>query len=470
MRRWSFRLRLALLAAALSGTVLAAFGSYAWWVVRDAKIGDIDAALLASAARESVHFRTPDDWARFADGILPGSLGICEPAHVLLLVEDGYGDVVYESPNWPAGIESSRLPWPKARFPLAPPDLPGPPPLIAPAVAAYQTVAAGARWRFGLAASPASRVAVAVNMDELSLAMDRVRNGFLLAAPAALAFLAWGAWFLSRRALKPVRDLGQAIRGISAQRLDQRLEPIADRDFAVLADGVNDMLQRLQRSFTQASRFSADASHELRTPLTVLQGHVERAMAAVESGSSLQATLGTILDETRRLSAISRKLLLLSQADAGRLRLQLLPFDLSKAIDELVDDTRMMAPSLDIAAEVPPGVSIRADADLMRQLLANLASNAVKYNVDNGWIRISLQSAQGRVLLVVANAARGIPPALGDRIFERFYRTDDSRNRNIDGVGLGLSLAREIARAHGGDLVLLPATPGEVSFQLDLPC
>ena len=230
------------------------------------------------------------------------------------------------------------------------------------------------------------------------------------------------------------------------------------------------MLQRLQRSFTQASRFSADASHELRTPLTVLQGHVERAMAEVEAGSSLQSTLGTILDETRRLSAISRKLLLLSQADAGRLRLQLLPFDLSQAIEELVEDTRMMAPSLDISAEVPPGVSIRADADLMRQLLANLASNAVKYNVDNGWIRISLQSPKGRVLLVVANAARGIPPALGDRIFERFYRTDDARNRDIDGVGLGLSLAREIARAHGGDLVLLPATPGEVSFQLDLPC
>ena len=274
---------------------------------------------------------------------------------------------------------------------------------------------------------------------------------------------------MSRRALKPVRDLGQAIRGISAQRLDQRLQPIADRDFAVLADGVNDMLQRLQRSFTQASRFSADASHELRTPLTVLQGHVERAMAQVEAGSALQATLGTILDETRRLSAISRKLLLLSQADAGRLRLQLLPFELSREVDELVEDTRMMAPTLDLSAEVPRGVSIRADADLMRQLLANLASNAVKHNVDHGWIRISLHSLQGRVRLVVANAARGIPPAVGERIFERFYRTDDARTRGIDGVGLGLSLAREIARAHGGDLVLLPPAPGEVAFQLELP-
>ncbi len=467
----SFRIRLALLAAALSGTVLAGFGAYAWWVVHDIKVGDIDSDVVSSAERESNRFLPPEEWRRFSENVLPKSLGIREPAHILLLVEDREGYIVYESANWPAAIDSSRLPWPRAKLPPWPPDFSRPPPRIPPVTAKYQASANGSEWRFGLAASPRGRVAIAVSMDEMKLGMDRVRNGFLLAAPAALLFLAWMAWFLSGRALKPVRELGDSIRGISAQKLDQRL-PVADhdREFAVLAEGINEMLERLEKSFTQASRFSADASHELKTPLTILQGQIERAISQVEAGSPMQEMLGSIMDEVRRLSSISRKLLLLSQADAGRLRLQLAPFDLSATIDELVEDTRMMAPSLDLTAKIPQGISIRADGDLMRQLLVNLFSNAVKYNVEKGWIRIELEGAEKLVTVKISNASSGIAPEAREKIFERFYRTDASRSRNVDGVGLGLSLAREIARAHGGDLVLQNSPRNEVSFRLTIPC
>ena len=470
MKSGSFRIRLALLAAALSGAVLAGFGAYAWWVVHDIKVADIDSDLISSAERESMRFLPPPEWARFAENVLPRSLGIREPAHVLLLVEDRFGEIVFESGNWPAGIDSSKLPWPKAKLPPWPPDFSRPPPRIPPATAKYEASANGTTWRFGLAATPHSRIAIAVGMDEMRLGMDRVRNGFLLAAPAALAFLALGAWFLSGRALKPVRELGQSIRGISAQKLDQRLPVIRDREFAVLAEGINEMLERLEKSFTQASRFSADASHELKTPLTILQGQIERAISQVEAGSPMQAMLGSILDEARRLSSISRKLLLLSQADAGRLRLQLTPFDLSREVEELVEDTRMMAPALLVSVKLPEGITIRADADLMRQLLVNLVSNAVKYNLQNGWIRIGLERTEQVVQVEISNSSSGIAPESREKIFERFYRTDASRSRNVDGVGLGLSLAREIARAHGGDLVLLDSPRGEVSFRISLPC
>jgi signal transduction histidine kinase len=246
-----------------------------------------------------------------------------------------------------------------------------------------------------------------------------------------------------------------------------------DQEFAELIQVFNRMLERLERSFQQAQRFSADAAHELKTPLAIVQGQLERAMAQAGDGSPLQSSLSSVLDEVRRLSTISRKLLILSQADAGRLRVHTEPFDMSAALQDLLEDTRMLAPHLLVSGEIQPGLWVQADASLLRQVLHNLISNAIKYNAHSaehpGWIRINTARWAKQLEVVVSNASNGIAVPDRDRIFQRFYRVDSAHSRAVEGVGLGLSVSREIARAHGGDLTLKADRSEEVQFSLLMP-
>lgn len=376
------------------------------------------------------------------------------------------------------GSGSNRLPAAdQAPLPAA---RPGPPPVSRVAT----LPAARGQWHLGLASTGRARIAVGVHSSVIDGDMAGIRNGFLAALPLALLLVGAGSWLFSRRALRPLRALTDAAREIGAEGLDQRLAAAgADPEFAELIIVFNHMLERLERSFRQARRFSADAAHELKTPLAILQGQLERAIAQADTGSAMQAELVSILDEVRRLSTISRKLLLLSQADSGRLALHREAFDLSACLEELLEDTRMLAPALAVRGEIPPNLVVEADAQLLRQVLHNLISNAIKYNVadpntpppagaERGWVSISAQSTGGPpagVEITVANASGGISRGARERLFERFYRGDPARNRQVDGVGLGLSLSREIARAHGGDVLLLEAGAGQVVFALRLP-
>lgn len=297
-----------------------------------------------------------------------------------------------------------------------------------------------------------------------------MRTAFLVAVPIALLLIGLGAWAISGRALRPIAKLDAAARRVTAEGLDQRIAGAGeDSEFQQLIEVFNGMLARLERSFEQTRRFSADAAHELKTPLAILQGQLERAINSAEAGSPLQGELTSILDEVRRLSTISRKLLLLSQADAGRLRLHREPFPLSEALTNLVEDTQMLAPSLRVTADIAADIVVSADGSLLQQALHNLISNAIKYNVAAGWIRISARKSGQKIEIQVANASQGIPAAERSRLFERFYRADPARSRQIEGVGLGLALSREIARAHGGELVFAVGEDQSVNFSLTLP-
>lgn len=268
-----------------------------------------------------------------------------------------------------------------------------------------------------------------------------------------------------------IQRLSATIRHVSAQGLDRRIPSgPEDKDFAELIAVFNEMLERLERSFKQASRFSGDAAHELKTPLAILQGQIEQAINQAEAGSSFQIMLTGILDEVRRLTSISKRLLLLSQADAGRLRLHRTPFNLSVSLRDIVEDARMLAPHLQVHADIATEIILEVDAELLRQALLNLLSNAIKYNIEGGWIRFSTSQWDGRVEVCVTNTSLAISIADRALLFERFYRADPAHSRKIEGAGLGLSLAREIVRAHGGDLLLAESPEGEAHFCLSLPC
>ncbi|MBI2433595.1 MAG: HAMP domain-containing protein [Candidatus Hydrogenedentes bacterium] len=344
----------------------------------------------------------------------------------------------------------------------------GPPPPLRLRTGNLRTVFAdGAAWRVGGFGNEDVTMQVAVSLRSFSAEVGGARDAFLLALPVALLAIAAGSWFLATRALRPVTRVTRAIANVSAKGLDQRVGVRGeDHEFEQLIAMFNGMMERLERSFQQALRFSSDAAHELKTPLTILQGELEQA---VQHGTPEQrATLGKLIEEVQRLKAIVQKLLLLALADAGRLTVHREPAPLSEMIEEMVEDARILAPKLHIDHRIQPEVQVMADKDLLRQAIQNVVTNALKYTPENGGVRVLLAQKNGRVRCTVQNTG-DIPAEDRPHVFERFYRVDKARTREAEGTGLGLSLAREIARAHGGDLRLDDTPPGHVSFTLEVP-
>ena len=212
--------------------------------------------------------------------------------------------------------------------------------------------------------------------------------------------------------------------------------------------------ERLSQSFLQTRRFAADASHELKTPLTILRGNSERLIGELPTGSPAQVRMRLIGDEIERLIDITEKLLLLSRADANSIRFDMERLSLSALVTELALDAMAFNPALKIESEVESDVICTCDRNLMQQLVHNLYTNAAKYNVPDGWIRFSLARQQDGFVLSVENPCDNVPPDLPERAFQRFYRHDAARGRQVDGVGLGLSLCQEIARLHNAKLRL----------------
>jgi len=485
----SFKLKMALFAAAASGVVFAAFSLLFMTMIARVSLERIDRHLNALA---DVQLRRPpraERWERF-DNSLASLYGEQRQRQYIVRVLDRGGNVVFESARWPAALTNARL----GIGPLPPPDDRRPPadrpPFDGPRPPRYGIAGEGglppvpllrrprfrtervdgAVWRLIVAGTDALTLVVGADLADYHAELRRHWGTFAVAGPAALFLLATAGWLLAGQALRPVRVLTEVASGITAQGLDRRVEtPGADREFQALIDVINGMLDRLERSFKQAARFSADAAHELKTPLTILQGQLEQALQRAPAASQEQRTYADLLEEVQRLKGIVRKLLLLAQSDSGQLRLSLEDLSLNDELAAIFEDLPLVAPNLALRADLAPNVRVRADRDLLRQVLQNLLSNACKYNREGGEIACELRR-QGRLaVLTVMNTVDPETAIDRDRLFDRFYRGDRSRNRKVDGAGLGLSLAREIARAHGGELTLDPPRPGEVAFRLTLP-
>ncbi len=192
-------------------------------------------------------------------------------------------------------------------------------------------------------------------------------------------------------------------------------------------------------------------------------------MENAAAGSEQQEIYSSLLEEISRLKAIVQKLLLLAVADAGQLKLTRQRVNLTRMVENVVEDCRAQAPRLSVEASLAPEVQVEADPDLLEQALQNLATNAVKYNCPNGRIRFEVVKEGDRAVVRIANTGPGIPAGERERLFQRFYRGDGSRSVRTAGVGLGLSLAREVVRAHGGEVSLEESNGTSTSFCINLP-
>jgi len=317
-------------------------------------------------------------------------------------------------------------------------------------------------------------IRVAVDLSPLKSWETSMWRAYAALVPVTLILLSIGGNWFYRRAMKPVEDIAAAADRITADRLEQRLPDSGVRDeIGRLTEILNRMISRLQQSFRQARRFSADASHELKTPLTIVRGELESMLRSGQLTAEAEKATINVLDETARLEHIVEGLLLLSQADSGRLQVGKEVVGLGTLVEESADDLEILAErrSITVESKVAPGVFVKGSAQFLRQLLLNLCDNATKYNRHGGVVRVELSAKDGMAVFRISNTGDEIAPEHRDRIFDRFYRVESSRPRAHPegGQGLGLSICREIVRAHGGSLSSEPAEPGWNVFQFTLP-
>ena len=309
------------------------------------------------------------------------------------------------------------------------------------------------------------------SLEDVEEVTDDLLISFAVTLPLALLALGTGTWLFSRKALGPVTALASSAERITAQNLHERLPvPSANDEIRHLTLVFNSMFDRLEASFRQTVRFTADASHELKTPLTIIRGELEDTLRSGNWRPDQEKLLVGLLDETGRLTTIIDSLLLLSRADAGKLHPRMEPVELAGFVDELREDAETLAAASRIKVECasPPGLLIRADKRLLRHLLLNLLQNAIKYNEPEGDVRLGASLRGATCAISIVNGGPGIAGEHVSRLFERFYRGDTARESD-GGHGLGLSIAREVARAHGGDVVFVGSESGRTEFCVLLP-
>jgi len=316
-------------------------------------------------------------------------------------------------------------------------------------------------------------VGVARDTEELHQGLERLALTIGIAFPLALAAALLGGWFFATRVLKPVAAITRKAREITADRLNERL-PVddADDEFGHLAAVFNATLARLQDAFERLRRFTSDASHELRTPLAVIRSVGELSLKQDRDPAAYRESLGSILEEVDRLSRLLDALLVLTRAESASIALQQGPLDLSAMAERAMEDLRVLAEekSQTLETQLDRTVLAFADETTVRQALLNLIGNAIRYTPEHGRIRVRVQRASdGRARLAVEDNGPGIAPEHQSRIFDRFYRIDQSRSAATGGAGLGLAIARWAIELNEGE-IMLQSEPGHGStFAIVLP-
>lgn len=269
-----------------------------------------------------------------------------------------------------------------------------------------------------------------------------------------LAVALAGGWFLAGRALAPIERISATAAAMSAENLSHRIDVgRTETELGRLATTLNEAFDRLEASFERQTRFTADASHELRTPLSIVLAQAELALKKDRSAAEYRETLETCLKAGRRMRAVVEGLLTLARADAGEANLAREEVDLGKVVEETAALLRPMAEEKRVAlATELAEVRVLGDRDRLREAVANLIANAIRYNRDNGRVDIALRGDADSAILTVADTGIGIPAADQGNLFERFYRVDKARSREQGGSGLGLAITRWIVEAHGGTI------------------
>ena len=238
-----------------------------------------------------------------------------------------------------------------------------------------------------------------------------------------------------------------------------------------LSLALNQMIARLDGAFQNNRRFLADASHELRTPLTVLRGELEVMIQQADGAPEAQERLGSVLEEVERLAKIVEGLFALSRLDAGEAQAEWVRVDLTKLAVTTAEQMSLLAEDkgITITSESAGEVVVQGDRGRLKQIVVNLLDNAIKYTPDGGKIFLRTTVRDGYAQLDVADTGVGIPASAIPRVFDRFFRVDKARSRAEGGAGIGLSIVKAIATAHGGSVAVTSVEGCGAQFRVSLP-
>jgi signal transduction histidine kinase len=300
---------------------------------------------------------------------------------------------------------------------------------------------------------------------------DVLRIVLWCGVPAGVLALG-GGWWLMRKSLAPVTALTHAAAQINERNLKERLPCSGNGDeLDRLTEVFNAMTARLDDSFQRIREFTLHASHELKTPLTVLCGETETALRDAPLTPGERERCVSQLDELRRLGRIVDGLTLLTRADAGLLRLAFEPVRLDELVRDNFADAEILAAASGVEVKLAacePAL-VLGDRHRLRQLLLNLADNAVKYNQSQGRVTMALLHDANTAEFVITNTGPGIPPEILPRVFDRFFRGDPAHESTVEGCGLGLSIAQWIVRAHNGTITITSAPSQQTTVTMRLP-
>ncbi|MGC8780102.1 MAG: sensor histidine kinase [Anaerolineae bacterium] len=457
----TLRVRFALWVAALLLAALAVFGAFVYFSLAHGLANAVDDSLRLSASQVAATVNTEDGQINFADN-LPESSNVAEELRgrgLTIRLLDPAGHVVQSFGPYRA----------------LPPDAAS---LAAgrQGQTAFATVAASAQGepvRFYTApiienGQLVGIVQVAQSLGDAEDTLHRLLAALLIGGPFLALLAALGSYFLAARALAPIDQITRAARRISAEDLSRRLNlPATNDEVGRLAATFDEMLGRLDEAFRRERQFTADASHELRTPLAAMQAILSVTRAQRRSPEDYETALADLADEADRLRGLVEDLLQLARGEGASVAARA-PVDLSTLLADITDSLRPLAEAKGLAliCDVPPGLHLLGDGDALIRLFVNLLDNAVKYT-ERGRIVVSGRAAADGLRVTVADTGIGIPVEHLPHIFDRFYRVDQARTAG--GAGLGLAIALEVARRHGGTIAVDSAPGVGTTFTVYLP-
>ncbi|HEX3435439.1 MAG TPA: heavy metal sensor histidine kinase [Pseudacidobacterium sp.] len=458
MNHRSLRVRLSILYIVFSSATMVALGAFSYWFLDEALASSRQQTM---GAREERFIRFVNEWPQSASDV-----PLAERLHQLNLViapsdtiqvHEMDGKTVYSSP----GPSYFKSPWPEKDcsqrcYGLIMHD--GHPYRILDHIATLQ----GRQYRIFLCG----------RIDEHIELLEAIRNSYLFLCPLMLLISAGAGFVLSGRALEPIARITAEARDIGIHDLKRRIPvPKTGDELQLLAETWNQLLARLESAVEQLTQFTSDISHDLSTTITIMMTTTGLALSRDRSPQEYRSALHSINVECEATAQLLDTLLAIARADRIDQKIEWKTVNLTEVVEEVSQqfEPRAVVKNQTINLHVESGVSINGDLSLLRRMLSILVDNAIKYTPEKGSIGVSLAAKEDCVKLQVSDTGIGIPAYALPKIFDRFYRVDESRTGSGESNGLGLAIAKWVAEAHHSTIDVVSA-PGQGStFTVSIP-
>lgn len=313
---------------------------------------------------------------------------------------------------------------------------------------------------------------LAYEMSVLTDLQTKLIQIFLIVFPVGVLLSFVFGFIVTQGSMNIINRINETTQKISSTNLSKRIElPKGKDEISRLINTLNSMFDRLEKTFAQAKQFSQDAAHELRTPLTIVRGEIEEL---IENGASNEETiqkLENILEEIQYMSSISERLLLIHTMDTNKIKYHFESVSLSELLKEIYQDATIISSgkNIEIKHIIGDKIELNCNKELLTRLLWNVVDNAIKYNTPNGMVSIDLFKDNSIIYIVVEDSGAGIPQEDIPKIFDRFYRVDKSRSRELGGSGLGLAICKWIVELHNGEITVESKVDKGSKFIISLP-